>query len=258
MQKRLLSKTKTVALSLAVSVSLGLSAPAYAGIPVTDGGNIAQSSVSAIQNVAQTLKQIEEYRIQLKQYETQLRNSLAPAAYVWDQANKTMANMKAAVARLRAYKQQLGNMEEYLSKFQAVDFCKSSPCFTAKGCSAADRAKLEQNYAQLSRMQKLSNDGLLRSINNEIDSISRDANTLTQLQRNAQSATGQLEALQYANQFHSAQAHQLLQLRNMINTEMQANAAYRQSQLDREARYEAARKQVRTSDILKHPYRRGQ
>lgn len=105
MQKRLLSKTKTVALSLAVSVSLGLSAPAYAGIPVTDGGNIAQSSVSAIQNVAQTLKQIEEYRIQLKQYETQLRNSLAPAAYVWDQANKTMANMKAAVARLRAYKQ---------------------------------------------------------------------------------------------------------------------------------------------------------
>ncbi len=169
-----------------------------------------------------------------------------------------MANMKAAVARLRAYKQQLGNMEEYLSKFQAVDFYKSSPCFTAKGCSAAYCAKLEQNYAQLSRMQKLSNDGLLRSINNEIDSISRDANTLTQLQRNAQSATGQLEALQYANQFHSAQAHQLLQLRNMINTEMQANAAYRQSQLDREARYEAARKQVRTSDILKHPYRRGQ
>ena len=54
----------------------------------------------------------------------------------------------------------------------------------------------------------------------------------TQLQRNAQSATGQLEALQYANQFHSAQAHQLLQLRNMINTEMQANAAYRQGRLD--------------------------
>ena len=91
-------------------------------------------------------------------------------------------------------------------------------------------------------MQKLSNDGLLRSINNEIDSINRDANTLTQLQRNAQSATGQLEALQHANQFHSAQAHQLLQLRNMINTEMQANAAYRQAQLDKEAQGAAAAK----------------
>ena len=63
----------------------------------------------------------------------------------------------------------------------------------------------------------------------------------TQLQRNAQSATGQLEALQYANQFHSAQAHQLLQLRNMINTEMQANAAYRQAQLDKEAQGAAAK-----------------
>ena len=61
---------------------LGAVRTGIAGIPVTDGGNIAQSAVSAIQNVAQTLKQIEEYRIQLKQYETQLRNSLAPAAYV--------------------------------------------------------------------------------------------------------------------------------------------------------------------------------
>lgn len=51
-------------------------------------------------------------------------------------------------------------------------------------------------------------------------------------------------AKQYANQFHSAQAHQLLQLRNMINTEMQANAAYRQGRLDQEAREAAADKRA--------------
>lgn len=241
-----------------IAISLVFSTPisSYAGIPVTDGGNIAQNAISAIQNVAAVLKQIEQYRTQLKQYETQLKNSLAPAAYVWDQANKTIGNMRAAVAKLQAYKQQLGNAETYLSQYQSIDFYKSSPCFSAKGCSTAERNKLEQNYAKLSHMQKLSNDGLLKSINSEIDAITRDANTLTQLQQKAQSATGQMEALQYANQFHSAQAHQLLQLRNMINTEMQANATYRQNQLDKEARHEAARKQLRTSDILKQPYKR--
>lgn len=79
---------------------------------------------------------------------------------------------------------------------------------------------------------------------------------LAKLQRNAQSATGQLEALQHANQFHSAQAHQLLQLRNMINTEMQANAVFRQAQMDREAQYEASSKQVNNTDLLRKPYNR--
>jgi len=36
--------------------------------------------------VAQTLKQIEQYQTQLQQYENMLQNTMAPAAYIWDQA----------------------------------------------------------------------------------------------------------------------------------------------------------------------------
>lgn len=60
------------------------------GIPVFDAANLQQSAISAVEAVNQTLKQIEEYALQLQQYEDQIKNSIAPAAYVWDQAQRTM------------------------------------------------------------------------------------------------------------------------------------------------------------------------
>ena len=39
----------------------------FAGIPVIDGLNISQSTISAIQNVAAVTKQIEQYKTQLEQ-----------------------------------------------------------------------------------------------------------------------------------------------------------------------------------------------
>ena len=46
------------ALVLALTIG-GASMPAHAGIPVIDGGNLAQNIMTAIESVAQTLKQIE-------------------------------------------------------------------------------------------------------------------------------------------------------------------------------------------------------
>lgn len=51
-----------------------------AGIPVVDGTNLTQNIMSAIEAVAQTAKQIQEYQTQLQQYENQLQNTMAPAA----------------------------------------------------------------------------------------------------------------------------------------------------------------------------------
>ena len=60
------------------------------GLAVIDIANIKQTTTTAIENVAQTLKQIEQYQTQLQQYENMIRNTLAPPAYVWAQAQYTM------------------------------------------------------------------------------------------------------------------------------------------------------------------------
>ena len=63
---------------------------------------------------------------------------------------------------------------------------------------------------------------------------------LQRLQANAQGATGQMAAIQYANQLASNQANQLLQLRALLIAQQTADATRNQVLADREAQQQAA------------------
>lgn len=63
MKSKILAAKKTaLAVALATGFITTTTAPVQAGIPVIDGGNLAQNIMTAIESVAQTLKQIEQYR----------------------------------------------------------------------------------------------------------------------------------------------------------------------------------------------------
>ena len=192
------SAAKT-ALVLALTFG-GASMPAHAGIPVIDGTNLAQNIMTAIESVAQTLKQIEQYRTQLQQYENMLQNTAAPAAYIWDQAQSTINGLMNAVDTLSYYERQLGSLDGYLDKFQDVNYYKSSPCFTSAGCSAAEWNAMKQVQQLASQSQKKANDALFRGLEKQQDNLQSDASTLQRLQSAAQGATGQMQAIGYANQ----------------------------------------------------------
>lgn len=228
-------------------VGLGLTLPAHAGIPVIDGANLSNNMMTAFESVAQTLKQIEEYAQQVEQYKTQLdqyenmlQNTAAPASYIWDQAQDTINKLTLATDTLAYYKQQLGSLDDYLSQFQDLDYYKNSPCFTSAGCTDAQRAELQKNEALASESQKAANDAVFRGLDQQQRNLKSDAATLQQLQRNAQGAKGQMEAIGYANQLASQQANQLLQIRSLLMTQQNAIAAQQQAQLDKEAMQKAA------------------
>ena len=104
MKSKILAAKKTaLAVALATGFITTTTAPVQAGIPVIDGGNLAQNIMTAIESVAQTLKQIEQYQTQLQQYENQLQNTMAPAAYIWDQAQTTINRLIAAQNTLAYY-----------------------------------------------------------------------------------------------------------------------------------------------------------
>ena len=114
-------------------------------MPVS-GGNLTQNVMTAIESVAQTLKQIEQYQTQLQQYENQLQNTMAPAAYIWDQATRTMNNLRSSIDTLDYYKRQLGSIDAYLGKFQDVAYYRGSPCFNGSGgCTPAEWAAMNEN-----------------------------------------------------------------------------------------------------------------
>lgn len=230
--------------ALVVALSAG-PLTAHAGIPVIDGANLSQTIMTAIESVAQTLKQIEQYSTQLQQYENQLQNTVAPAAYIWDRAQSTINGLMSAVNTLNYYKTQLGSVDAYLGKFQDVAYYRGSPCFSNTGCTAAEWAAMSENRRMASESQKKANDALFRGLDKQQDGLKADARTLEQLQSSAQSASGQMQALGYANQLASQQANQLLQIRALLIAQQNAVATRMQAEADKEAQTIAADEQFR-------------
>ena len=223
------------------------------GIPVFDGVNLTQNIMSALEAVAQTAKQIQEYQIQLQQYANQLQNTMAPASYTWDQAQTTINALVTATDTLDYYKTRLGNIGIYLNEFQDLNYYTSSPCFTSGGCSAAQRATLLRNRDLSSESQKKANDALFLGLDQQQTNLRNDAVRLRSLQSAAQGATGQMAAIQYANQFASQQANQLLQIRGLLIAQQNAEASRMQAVANLEAQENAASLQLRQGNYRTSP-----
>ncbi|WP_266035001.1 P-type conjugative transfer protein TrbJ [Brucella intermedia] len=237
-------------IAFSIALTVGVAAmPAHAGIPVLDGTNLSQTTVTAIQQVAQVQKQIEQYRTQLQQYENMLQNTVAPAAYIWDQAQTTINGLMQSIDTLNNLTNQAGSLDAYLGKFQDISYYKSSPCFTSSGCSDTERAAFEKTRDLASQSQKAANDALFKGIKDQQDNLKADARQLERLQSKAQGAQGQMEAIGYANQLASQQANQLLQIRGLLLAQQNAIGARMQAQADREAQQEAAHKASTESRI---------
>lgn len=229
-----------VAFVMAVTAVPGVMTPAYAGIPVIDGGNLSQNIVSAIENVAATLKQIQQYQTQLQQYENMIQNSVAPVANIWDQATSTMNSLRGSIDTLNYYKNNLGSIDNYLNKFQDTAYYRNSPCYTPAGCTAAQWAAMGDSQRLGSEAQKKATDALFKGLDKQQDAMQTDASQLQRLQSSAQGATGQMQAIGYANQLASHQANQLLQIRGLLIAEQNVVATRNKALADREAQQQAA------------------
>lgn len=237
MKQKFLAAKTTIAVVLIASA---LSMPTHAGIPVADGINLPQNIISAIENVAQTLKQIQQYQTQLQQYQNMLKNTLAPASYIWDQSQSTMSGLRNSIDTLNYYKNSLGSVDAYLTNFKDTSTYRNSPCYSTNGCTPAQWVAMKDSQRLGSEAQKKANDALFRGLDKQQDAMEADARQLQRLQSGAQNATGQMQALGYASQLASQQANQLLQIRGLLAAQQNVIATRNQVLADREAQQQAA------------------
>jgi len=223
-------------------VVLCVTAQAHAQLAVFDYSNFSQNVVTAKQSLLMTLKQIQQYCLQLQQYEQQLlqsanmvKNTVAPVAYVWDQVNVTINDVLKTIDVVDRYKQQAGSLQAYLNKFQDVNYYRSSPCFGPNGCTQQQLAALQNAAILGSQAQKQANDALVQEIDKQQVQLRLDAANLVRLQSAAQSAGGRMEALQAANQLASNQAAQLLQIRTLLVAQANVAAAKQLTDADKQA-----------------------
>ena len=240
-------------LTLAVVCVATIGPSANAGIPVIDATNVVQTTISAMQNVAAVEKQIQQYQTQLQQYQNMLQNTLAPAAWVWDQAQQTMNKLVQAQDTLSYYKNQAGNLDSYLSRYGDVSYYKTSPCFSGGSCSTSEMQALQTAQSNGSTAQKSANDAVLKAVDLQQQTLTSDAANLRSLQSQATSAQGQMQALQAANQLASAQNNQLLQIRSMLAAQAAAQATRAENVADRDALQAAGDQQFRSGGYTKSP-----
>jgi P-type conjugative transfer protein TrbJ len=231
-----------VASVLAFAIGVGWTAPASAQWAVIDAANVAQSTITARENISQTLKQIQQYQTQLQQYENMLRNTAAPATNIWDQAQSTMNQLRASIDTLVYYKNALGSVDNYLGKFKDMNTYQASRCFSYNGCTRAEWDAMQASQHLGSEAQKKANDALFHGLDRQQDAMVADARQLERLQASAQGAQGQVQAIGYANQLASHQANQLLQIRALLIAQQNAVATRDQVLADREAKQLAAHK----------------
>lgn len=226
-------------LSLIMAGALGLPSTAGAIDMVLDVDNLitAGQQLSALGD--QIKKFDEEIRLIEQQYQDMAKNTVAPLAYTWDQAQQRMNQLRGMVDTVRGIRTRYGSLDAYAKKFQDVNYYRSSPCFGPRGCTEAERERMAGSAAAGSAAQKDANDAMLRGLDRQQDQIEADAKRLEELQALAGSAdgkSGRMAALQAANMLASHQAAQILQLRALLVQQQQAEVARAQAAQDRDAR----------------------
>ncbi len=230
-----------------------MAGPASAGIPTIDGANLVQSIMGVLETINQTQQMIQQYSTQLRQYENQLQNTMGPSTYIWSNAQGSINGLLGAINTIEYYRGQLGTLDRYLNNFQDVGHYQSLSSLTSRNCTPAQTAQLTDSERFTSEAQKRSNDASMQGINQQQESLRQDAQTLSQLQANAQTATGQMQAIQYGNQFAGNQASQLMQIRGLLIAEQNAMVTRQQALADQEAKEEASAEQLRKGDFVSSP-----
>lgn len=233
------NRIATTVAVLAVSAAAVSPANAFP-TPVIDHSNLSQNIVTAMENVAHTAKQIQQYQTQLRQYENMLQNSTAPSQQIWDSAAVTMNQLRGAMDTLNFYKASLGGIDAYLAKFSDSAGYGRSPCYSYNGCTPAQWAAMKSSEQLGSQSQKRANDAVFRSLDRQQDTMEADAVQLQRLQAAARGSVGQLEAIGYASQLASHQSNQLLQIRALLIAQQNMVATRHQALVDTEARQRAA------------------
>ena len=219
-----------------VPLALGSGIPVFdAPLNSTAAVQLHQQITTATQNVAQTLKQIDQYAEQMRQYQTQLqqyaqqmKDAALPVSQIWGQAQGTMRDMMSLVNQAQG-----GQMLAYLQQYRDLNgWLQSNGYYNPN--------TFQQGYA----LQKSTNDTALQMAQAQRAALLNDAQRFQTLQGAAGSADGADKLLSYANQIAAEQTQQLMQMRALCNQMLEEAAARDAALANRQAMMDAATQQA--------------
>lgn len=240
-------------------LALTLSPTRADAIPVFDTANFAQNLVSAIEAVDQSLTMIEQLQEDIAHHQTVVddlvRNAAAPAVYTWDKLNSIKDRLRRIANGLRL---QNLDLKAWLEQFRNLDYYRSAPCYGPDvSCPEREWDRiLEESWRMhelASHTRKQTLDDLMTALDAGEKDLQEQAENLEALQRQAQNAKGEMQALQAGNQLASAEITQLMQMRAIMYAQYWALAAQAQHEQAVEAQQRAASARYRHMKVEDSP-----
>jgi P-type conjugative transfer protein TrbJ len=226
--------------SLIAALFLCLAARAPAQVPVIDAGVLSQSiqnTVTTISSYSEQLtqyaKQVQQYKTQLDQYRTQLENLKQLGQFNWSDPSKTLDNFIGTVGQIG---QANATYEKFLQDYKSVPAWNQALQGTGAPASTTERAAVVQEAtAKASTTEIAAYAATAKNLSTQQAGMTQDAANLKKMVDSAQTATGQLQALQAGSQLASEQINQLMEMRQLLINLNDMTAARNASLANREA-----------------------
>jgi type IV secretion system protein TrbJ len=116
MTEKITRKHVIALLATLLALALPMQSPGT-GIPVIDVSNLTQNITTALHQVMAYAQQVQQYQLQMQQYANQVRNTVAPAAQVWQEAQQTMNTVMGTIG---TFQNGGSGLQNYLNQFQNV------------------------------------------------------------------------------------------------------------------------------------------
>ncbi|MCI0370753.1 MAG: P-type conjugative transfer protein TrbJ [candidate division NC10 bacterium] len=205
---------------LPAGLLLALAPPAAAPIAVIDVANLAQNTMTALQMVESVLKEIEIIRNQITQIENMVQNTTRWGG-LWD---------TDALPRLRRLGQIIEQEQAIAYQMAGIDaeFRRRFPGYRP----VTDWGR---EYELWTRTTMDTLRGTLNAARMHAENFATEQGRIQALQAMSDSAEGRMQALQVGNMMAAEQLQQLVQLRQLVLAQMNAQNVYMAHQVNRDA-----------------------
>lgn len=230
-------------------LSLMMSKAIYAGA--------ATGGATEITQIANNLELIEQVVTTKAQLETMITNLKKLKDFVDNggQLIESLTQLNNIVQYGQALAYNANNLSlEFNKRYQ--DFEQFSAQQTANG-GKYDLKNSKDRYQKWARQNLDNVHSALRAANLQSKYFQSDAQTIKEIEHKAQTAAGRDQLLQAAIEIAAQQAQQMVQLRQLIASDMQMQANYQASLVDRQAENDAIKAEALRDYNAKDPNPKG-
>lgn len=226
---KLPKRALSVVLALSVA-SIGIGAPARAKAQTvfcTNCSNVATQLLQQAAQAEQLVNQALQYQKQIESYINQVQNTLSLPATIIGDVKRDIDKVRGVFEKAKGLAYTVSNMDEqFLARYKSVD------AYLASGMS---RASMSDKYKQWSSETNDSVLNSMKALKAHSDGVTDEYDLIEDLKGQVESADGQKQALDAANQLALEGLQQSIKLRELIALQIQLSAQDMQIAQDKEA-----------------------